>query len=103
MRSNKIKCKMLHLGQSSINLCWGVTSTAEKAWGCGRVKRMNMTWKCTLTVQIDKDVLDCIQSIVGNRMREGILLLHSSLVNPHLGYGVQLWEPQHRKNIDLLE
>ncbi|KAJ7402488.1 hypothetical protein BTVI_85844 [Pitangus sulphuratus] len=48
-------------------------------------------------------ILGCIKGSVGSKSREGILPLCSALVKPHLESCVQLWDPQQKKDVDLLE
>jgi len=66
-------------------------------------KKLNVTWRCTFAAQKANGILGFIKSSVASRLREGILPLCSSLVRTHLESCIQLWSPQHRKNMDLLE
>ena len=49
------------------------------------------------------EILGCMKRSVGNSSREVILPLCSGLVRPHLESCIQLWSPQHRRDLDLLE
>ena len=40
---------------------------------------------------------------MASRVRKVILPLYFVLVRPHLEYCTQMWSPQYRRNVDLLE
>jgi len=66
-------------------------------------EKLSMSRQCELAAQKANRVLGCIQSSVASRAREGILPLYSALVRPHLESCIQLWSPQHRKDMEVLE
>ncbi|KAK4824977.1 hypothetical protein QYF61_022503 [Mycteria americana] len=79
MRFNEAKCRVLHLGLGVL--------VDEK---------LDMSQKANR-------IVGCIKRSMASRSRELNLPLYSALVRPHLEYCVQLWSPQHRKDMELLE
>jgi len=109
LRFSKAKCKVLHLGRGNakhkyrLDGEWIERSPEQKDLGVLVDKGLNMTQWCALTAQKINRILGCIPSSMASRLREGILPLCSALVRPHLESCVQLWTPQHRKDMELLE
>jgi len=72
---NKARCKVLHMGQGNPK---------------HKYRRPTISW-------------GCIKRSEASRSREVILPLYSALMRPHWESCVQLWRPQHRKDMELLE
>jgi len=109
MKIYKAKCKVLHVGRGNpkhkyrLGGDWIESSPEEKDLGVLVDKKLNMTRQCELTAQKANHTLDCTKTSVGSRARGVILPLYSGMVRPHLESCIQLWSPQHRKDMDLLE
>ena len=73
----------------------------RRAWGVLVDEKLHMTWQHVFAAQKANTILGCIKRSVTSRLRRVILPLYSALVSPHLQYCVQLWGPQHRKDMDL--
>ncbi|GAB0192438.1 hypothetical protein GRJ2_001709100 [Grus japonensis] len=109
MKFNRAKCKVLHVGQGNPKHSYrlgdeGIESSPEEEdLGVLVDEKLNVSWQCALAAQKANRVLDRIKRSVTSRSREGILPLYSALMRPHLEYCVQLWGPQYKKDMELLE
>ncbi|GAB0175529.1 hypothetical protein GRJ2_000018100 [Grus japonensis] len=79
------------------------SSPEEKDLGMFVDEKLNMSRQCALAAQKANRVLGCITRGVTSRLREVILPHYSALVRPHLECCIQLWGPQYRRDIELLE
>jgi len=109
MRFSKAKCKVLHLGQGNLQYQYSLgdegieSSPAKKNLGVLVDEKLDMNQQYELAAQKAKRLPGCIKSSVASRSREVILPPYPTLVSAHMEFCVQLWSPQHRKDMELLE
>jgi len=83
------------------------TAWAENELRAGLRRSSRWCWLTrspfALAAQKANHILGCISSNIASRSRERFLLLYCALVRAQLESCVQLWSPQPRKDMDLLE
>ncbi|KAK4811368.1 hypothetical protein QYF61_027597 [Mycteria americana] len=82
---------------------WLGSSLAERDLGVLVDNKLNMSQQSTAAATKANRILGCIHRGITSRDREVIIPLCSVLVRPHLGYCVQFWSPQFKKDADRLE
>ena len=109
MRFNKSKCKVLHLRQGNPRYQYKLgdegieSSSAETDLEVMVEGKMYMRQRCPLAAHKANCILGCIKRCMTSRSRKVILPLYSALLRPHLEYCIQMWSPQYRRVMDLLE
>ncbi|GAB0182300.1 cAMP-dependent protein kinase inhibitor alpha [Grus japonensis] len=109
MKCNKTKCKVLHVGRRNPKHDYRLgeerieSSPEEKDLEVLIDEKLDMSRQRAFAAQKANCVLGSIKRGVTSRSREVILLLCSALVRPHLEYCIQLWGPQYRRDMELLE
>jgi len=113
MKVNKARCKVLHLGQGNGQCQYrlgveGIESSAEeKDLGVLVDEKLDMSHQYVLAALKANHILGCITRSVASTSMEVILPLYSAFMRPHhILHGwscVQLWSPQHKKDMELLE
>jgi len=109
VRSNKGKCKVLHVGRNNpmhqYRLGAGLleSSSVERDLGVLVDNRFTTSQLCALFAKKANGILGCIKKSMASGSREVLLPLYTGLVMLHLEYCVQFWAPQFKKDEELLE
>jgi len=109
MMFNKAKCKALYLGwgnpqdQHRMGVEGIETSPVEEDLEVLVGEKLDMSRQRVLTAQAANRILGCIGRNVCSRLSARILPFCSILTRPRWESCIQLWRPQHKQDMELLE
>ena len=79
------------------------SSPVEKDLGALVDEKLAVSQQCALGIQKSNCILCCIRREVATQEREVIVHLYSALVRSHLEYCAQVWGPQDKNDMEMLE
>ncbi|KAK4816000.1 hypothetical protein QYF61_010868 [Mycteria americana] len=89
------KCKVLHLGRKNPRHIGALGVLVDT--------KLNRSRQCALATGKANSILGCVRQSIASWSRRVILALSSALVRPHSEYCVQVWAPQYKRDMDILE
>ena len=109
LKFNENKCKVIHFGHNNPETDYNLNgkplekSDEEKDLGIQVSKNFKFSNHVSKIAAKANSVLGRIRRTFTYFDIENVRLLYTSLVRPHLEYGVQSWSPHYKKDIEKLE
>jgi len=109
LKFNKNTCQILHLGWCNPGYMYRFRgkrldcSPGERDVEILDDSKLNMSQQCALAAKKADSVLGCTKHSIANWSKGMIVLLHSTLMQPHLKSCVQYWTTKYTKDMKVLE